>query len=53
MMMRYHRGGTRWLDIFAVILGGEWGNEREREELGLSLERPPLARPMQQPTKKW
>jgi len=38
---------------FPVILGGEWGNEREREEPGLSLERPPLAQPMQQPTKKW
>ena len=41
-----------WGVLFPVVLGGEWGNEREREERGVSLKRPPLAQPMQQPTKK-
>ena len=37
---------------FPVAVGGEWGDEkeREREGPGLGLERLPLAKPTQQPT---
>jgi hypothetical protein len=37
--------------IFPVVLGGEWGNQREREGPGLGLKQLPLAKPTQQPTK--
>ena len=40
-----------WEELFLPFWGGEWGNEKEREGPGLSLERPPIAKPTQQPTK--
>ena len=34
-----------WGELFPVVLGGEWGDQRERERKGpgVGLKRPPLA----------
>ena len=50
LLMRRDRGGTRGVDYFLPFWGGERGDQREREGLGLGLKRPPLAEPMHQPT---
>jgi hypothetical protein len=50
--MRRDRGGTRWENLFLSSWAANGATKkREREGLGLGLERAPLAKPTQQPTK--
>jgi len=50
--MRRDQGGTRWENLFLSSWAANGAaKKREREGPGLGLERPPLAKPTQQPTK--